>query len=185
MVGHQCRRWRRGRYNLAPDDDGRLYSYTTTNARLPVGAAGLGLVVNADEVTGLRWGAFGIPSKVVNADYTLTLPDNGYGLDHEAGAGAGDTYTIPANASLALPIGFTFSVFNQATDDLTVEVTSDTLLELATGTSGSVLVEQYGSATFRKVANTTWWWWGGGAGASGGGGGRFYRSRFVVRARRR
>ena len=97
---------------------------------------------------------FGIPSKVKNASHTIELADDGYGLDHEAAGGAGDTYTIPANASVALPVGFTFSAFNMAPEDLTVAITSDTLAAAGDGDIGPVTIEQYNGATFRKVSST-------------------------------
>ena len=105
----------------------------------------------------------GIPSNPQTGNYTIVANDNGRSIDHASGAGAGDTYTIPANGTLALPLGFTFSVSNMDSNALTVAITTDTLRKAGTGSTGSVSVAQYGTATFRKVATTEWLWTGVGA----------------------
>ena len=171
-IGTRARIWKLTRTTTGGDTSGGgsplttkgdLYTYDTDDQRLPVGTDGDTVIADSAEATGLKWGVPGIPSNAQTGNYTITADDNGRGIDHASGAGAGDTYTIPANGTLALPLGFTFSVFNMATDDVTVAITTDTLYKAEEGTTGSVTIPQYCAASFRKVASTAWLWWGVGA----------------------
>jgi hypothetical protein len=135
----------------------------SVDERLAVGANGDVVVADSSAAAGVTWGVPGIPSNAQSGNYTLTAADNGRGIDHASGAGSGDTYTIPANGTLALPVGFTFSVFNMDSGAVTVAITTDTLRKAGTGSTGSVSVPQYCAATFRKVSATQWLWWGVGA----------------------
>jgi Protein of unknown function (DUF2793) len=98
----------------------------------------------------------GIPQNPQAGNYGIVAADNGRSIDHLSGAGAGDTYTIPANGTLALPIGFTFSVCNLDSNAVSIAIITDTLYLLPSGATGTRTVAQYGLATFRKVAATTW-----------------------------
>lgn len=143
---------------------GDLYTRNSTvDDRLPVGSNGDTVIADSAETVGLRWGVPGIPSNAQTGNYTITANDNGRAIDHASGAGAGDTYTIDSNANLALPVGFTFSVFNMDTNTVSVAITTDTLRRALLGTTGTVSIPQYCCATFRKVATTTWLWFGVGA----------------------
>ena len=142
---------------------GDVYTYSTVDDRLPVGSNYDTILADSAETTGLTWGVPAIPSNSQSGNYTIAATDRGRCIDHVSGAGAGDTYTIPANGTLALEVGFTFTVFNMATDAVTVAITTDTLRKAASGATGSVTVPQYCIATFRKVASTTWLWFGVGA----------------------
>jgi hypothetical protein len=135
----------------------------SADQRLPVGANGDAVIADSLSANGVGWGVPGIPSNAQSGNYTIAATDNGRGIDHASGAGAGDTYTIPANSSVALPLGFTFTVTNMDSNLLTVAITTDTLRKAGTGASGSVSVPQYCAATFRKVSSTVWLWWGVGA----------------------
>jgi hypothetical protein len=158
-----------GNYTPAPwvvsplTTKGDLYTYSTEDTRLPVGSNYDTVIADSATTTGLAWGVPAIPSNAQSGNYTIQASDRGRGIEHVSGAGSGDTYTIPANGTLALEVGFTFSVFNMATDSVTVAITTDTLYKAGAGTTGSVTVAQYGAATFRKVASTAWLWWGVGA----------------------
>lgn len=98
----------------------------------------------------------GIPQNHQAGNYAITAADNGRSIDHLSGDGAGDTYTIPANGSLALPVGFTFSVCNLDSNNLSIAITTDTLYLMPGGTTGTRTLAQYGMATFRKVEATVW-----------------------------
>lgn len=98
----------------------------------------------------------GIPQNHQAGNYTITAADNGRSIDHLSGDGAGHTYTIPANGTLALPIGFTFSVCNLDSNALSIAITTDTLYLIPGGSTGTRTLAQYGLATFRKVASTIW-----------------------------
>ena len=152
-----------GSYSPPVTTKGDLFTFDTDDQRLPVGANYDTVVADSAETTGLKWGVPAIPSNSQSGNYTIQATDRGRCIDHVSGAGAGDTYTIPANGTLALEVGFTFTVCNMAADNLTVAITSDTLRKVVTGVAGSVTVPQYCIATFRKVASTTWLWFGVGA----------------------
>ena len=80
-------------------------------------------------------------------NYTAVLTDAGTCIDF--GAASGKTFTIPANASVAFPIGTVIIVTGNA---LTLAITSDTLISPAT----PELAESGGAALLIKVAATTW-----------------------------
>ena len=66
------------------------------------------------------------------------------------------TVTIPANSNIAMPIGTTI-VFAAATGaTVTIAITTDTLLLVGPGTTGSRTLAPFGMATAVKVASTIW-----------------------------
>ena len=66
------------------------------------------------------------------------------------------TFTIPANATIAYPIGTAFTVYNENASAATIAVTSDTLVWSPAGTTGNRTLAQYGLCTVVKVLATTW-----------------------------
>ena len=95
--------------------------------------------------------AIGIPQNSQNAGYTLVLTDNGKHINM-ATAGA---FTIPANSSVAFPIGAAITFYNPSAA-CTIAITTDTLRFSGAGTTGTRTIAQYGLATILKVASTTW-----------------------------
>jgi hypothetical protein len=83
-------------------------------------------------------------------NYTAVLADAGTVIDF--GASSGKTFTIPANASVAFPIGTILIATKSGANALTIAITSDTLISLAT----PELAASGGVALFLKVAATTW-----------------------------
>ena len=66
------------------------------------------------------------------------------------------TITIPANATIAMPIGATI-VFVAATGaTVTISITSDTMYLAGTGTTGSRTLAAFGVATAIKITSTSW-----------------------------
>lgn len=97
-----------------------------------------------------------------SGNYTLVLGDAGVEIFHPSGAGAGDIYTIPSNASVAFPVG-TYLIFtNMAVDTLSITINTDTLILAGNGATGSRSLLQYGTAIARKVTATEWLIWGNG-----------------------
>ncbi|HSG52095.1 MAG TPA: hypothetical protein VLA40_08295, partial [Rheinheimera sp.] len=77
-----------------------------------------------------------VPVLISNAARTFALADAGeaFGKDNATAY----TYTIPANASVAFPIGTVITVFNNnATSNITIAITTDTLRLAGTTTTGS------------------------------------------------
>jgi hypothetical protein len=96
----------------------------------------------------------GLPQNVQNGDYTFVLTDAGKSVDKQSG-GAGETYTIPANASVAFPIGSVLCGDNDGGGTLTIAITSDTL-EDTLGNTGSRTVADNGQWHCKKIAATKW-----------------------------
>lgn len=67
------------------------------------------------------------------------------------------TVTIPSNASVAFEIGTSVAFVSGAGATTTIAITSDTLLLVGSGNSGSRTLAAHGMATAVKVAATTWY----------------------------
>lgn len=97
-----------------------------------------------------------VPVTVTNAAKNFALADAGKGFGKDNGTAY--TYTIPANASVAFPIGTVITVFNNnATSNITVAITSDTLRLAGTATTGSRTIAPWALCTLYKVSATEWW----------------------------
>lgn len=96
-----------------------------------------------------------IPQNAQTGSYTLVLADSGKSIFHATAAGAA-TYTIPANSSVAYPLGTTISIINMSANAVTIAITTDTLYLAGTGTTGSRTLALYGVATATKMTSTTW-----------------------------
>jgi len=121
------------------------------------GASGNVLVSN-----GTTWTS-AVPSSPVNypqnsqsADYTLVLGDAGKQIFHPASDANVRTFTIPANASVAFPIGTVvlFTVENFGTQ-VNVAITSDTLIN-GSGVTGTQAVLPNNTLMCIKVTATKW-----------------------------
>jgi hypothetical protein len=93
----------------------------------------------------------GLPQNSQTGAYTLALADQGKHISTTTGG-----VVIPANGSVAFPIGATIVIFNNSGSNQTISITSDTLRLAGTATTGSRTLAQYGLATCVKVAATTW-----------------------------
>lgn len=120
-----------------------------TVAQVTTDLQGAGLDVDA---VGFR----GVPANVQASNYTLVAADAGKTILHESGAGAGDTYTIPANGSVAFEVGTAITFANMDSNAVSIAITTDTLYLAGAGTTGTRTLAQYGIATALKVSSTTW-----------------------------
>jgi len=93
----------------------------------------------------------GLPQNSQTAAYTLALADNGKHISITTGG-----VIIPANASIAFPIGAAIVVFNNSGTSQNISITTDTLRQAGTANTGTRALAQYGLATCVKVAATTW-----------------------------
>ena len=100
-------------------------------------------------------GFIGIPQNSQNGNYTLVLGDAGKHIYHAA-AQAAATYTIPANGTVAYTVGTSISFVNLSANVVTIAITTDTLYQASTGSTGSRSLAQYGVATAVKVTSTSW-----------------------------
>jgi hypothetical protein len=97
-----------------------------------------------------------IPQNSQSANYTLVLGDSGDHIFHPSADNNARTFTIPANSSVAFPIGTAVTFINMAAANVTIAITTDTLTLSPAGTSGSRTLAQYGSATAIKITSTQW-----------------------------
>lgn len=136
----------------------RCLSYT--KAATPPVTYGTGVVTQlglaADGSDSDAIGFRGIPQNAQTGNYTLVMADAGKHIYHASGAGAGDTYTIPANASVAFEIGTAITFVNSATDSVSIAITTDTMTLAGTTTTGTRTLAQNGVATAIKVTTTAW-----------------------------
>lgn len=96
-----------------------------------------------------------VPVTISNANTTFALADAGkaFGKDNTTAY----TYTIPANGTVAFPIGTVITVFNNnATSNITVAITTDTLRLAGTTTTGSRTIAPFALCTLFKVSSTVW-----------------------------
>ena len=95
-----------------------------------------------------------VPQNIQNTNYSTVLADAGKSLYHSDGS----AYTYTINAALSYPIGTTLVFVNDATAavNITIALSSGTLLWSPSGGTGSRLLAQYGRAVAQKVAATRW-----------------------------
>lgn len=95
------------------------------------------------------------PVNSQSADYTLVLADSGKTILHAIADDNPRTFTIPANSSVAYPIG-TVVTFVNLINTLTISITTDTMYLADDGATGSRTLAAYGMASAMKVDSTTW-----------------------------
>ena len=95
----------------------------------------------------------GIPLTDKSTGYTMVLTDAGKGINATVG---GITVTIPANSSVAFPIGTCITFVNAASTAVSIAITTDTMVLAGTTTTGTRSLAQNGVATALKTAATNW-----------------------------
>jgi len=104
---------------------------------------------------GFTVGYLDIPQNVQASTYTTVLADAGKHVYHAVAAAAA-TWTIPANGTVAYPIGTTLSFVNDSANAITIAITTDTLVWSPGTTTGSRILAAGGMATALKVTATRW-----------------------------
>jgi hypothetical protein len=98
-----------------------------------------------------------IPQVSQSADYTLVLADSGKHIFHPSADTTARTFTIPANGSVAYPIGTAVTFINQnGAGVITIAITTDIMRLSPAGTTGSRTLAANGSATAIKITSTEW-----------------------------
>lgn len=98
-----------------------------------------------------------VPQNSKSADYTLVLADSGKHILHPSADTTARTFTIPANSSVAYPIGTALTFVNQnAGGVVTIAITTDTMRLAGAGTTGSRTLAANGIATALKLTATEW-----------------------------
>jgi hypothetical protein len=92
-----------------------------------------------------------------SAAYTLVLTDGGKHILHPSADTTARVFTIPANSSVAFPIGTAVTFVNQASaGTITISITTDTMRLAGAGTTGSRTLAANGIATALKITSTEW-----------------------------
>ena len=99
----------------------------------------------------------GLPQNSKSAAYTLVLADANSHIYHPDADTTARIWTIPANSSVAYPIGTTLTFVNgHGAGVITIAITSDTMRLSPGGTTGSRTLAANGMATAIKVGTTEW-----------------------------
>jgi hypothetical protein len=94
-----------------------------------------------------------MPQTSTSVSYTLVLGDAG---KHIYVTVTGRTITVPANSSVAFPIGTTITVVNPGSVSTSIAITTDTMYLAGAGTTGTRTLAAFGVATLLKLTSTTW-----------------------------
>ena len=109
--------------------------------------------VDGTDAVGFR----NIPQNSQSTAYTLVLADSGKHILHPSADTTARTFTIPANSSVAYPIGTAITFINQnGAGVVTISITTDTMRLSPAGTTGSRTLAANGSATCIKITSTEW-----------------------------
>lgn len=102
-------------------------------------------------------GYLNVPQNSQSTAYTAVLADAGKHLLHPSADTTARTFTIPANSSVAYPIGTALTFVNQASAGvMTIAITTDTMRLAGAGTTGSRTLAANGIATALKLTSTEW-----------------------------
>jgi hypothetical protein len=102
-------------------------------------------------------GYLNIPQNSQSAAYTLVLTDAGKQIFHPSADTTARTFTIPANGSVAFPVGTAVTFINQnGAGVITIAITTDTMRLAGAGTTGSRTLAANGVATAVKITSTEW-----------------------------
>ena len=108
-------------------------------------------------VESVNVGTEGILQNSQSAAYTLVLTDAGKHIYHPSADTTARTWTIPANASVAFPIGTAITFVNDTSaGTITIAITTDTLVLAGAGTTWSRTLTANWIATAVKVTSTRW-----------------------------
>lgn len=126
-------------------------AFVTPNLGTPSAGTLSACTVDGTNAVGFRE----IPQNSQSTAYTAVLADNGKHLFHPTADNNARTFTIPANSSVAYPVGACLTFANMI-NTVTIAVNTDTLILAGAGTTGSRTLAANGVATAMKVTTTSW-----------------------------
>jgi hypothetical protein len=113
------------------------------------------LVADATTTTAARGaGYMGVPpsAAATTGAYTIVAADAGEHIYSTATR----TVTIPANGSVAFPVGTALTFIAATGTTVTIAITTDTLILAGTGATGNRTLAPFGMATAIKITSTSW-----------------------------
>jgi hypothetical protein len=116
-------------------------------------------LTDASTILGQPIGYRTAPQISSNVTYTLVLTDSGKHVRLTTG---GTAVNIPANSSVAFPIGTAITVVNETAANCSITITTDTLRLAATASTGTRTLAAYGVCTLFKVDSALWFVFGAG-----------------------
>jgi hypothetical protein len=143
---------------LETQEAGAIGFNTAGTSRMTIDGSGnttINAIADATTTTAARGaGYMGIPpsAAATTGAYTIVAADAGEHIYSTATR----TVTIPANASVAFPIGTAITFIAATGTTVTIAITSDTLLLAGAGTTGSRTLAPFGMATAIKITSTSW-----------------------------
>lgn len=138
----------------SPTINGGTSAGVTINASSTMAASSIhadNTITDTNTIAANSPGFRGVPLNSQTAAYTLVLSDQGKSISITTGG-----VTIPANSSVAFPIGATIVVYNDSASSQNISITTDTLRLAGTATTGTRSLLQRGVATLVKVKSTEW-----------------------------
>jgi hypothetical protein len=126
-------------------------TFTTPVLGTPTSGTLSNCTVDGTDAVGFR----NTPINSQSTAYTLVLADAGKTILHPISDNNARTFTIPANSSVAYPVG-TVITFVNLINTVTIAITSDTMYLAGPGTTGSRTLAAYGVASAVKVTSTSW-----------------------------
>lgn len=144
---------------LSITDAGNVTLGATSGNTLTVnGVSGTHSTKISDSATNLfNAGFLEIPQNSKSAAYTTVLSDSGKHIYHPSADTTARIWTIDSNANVAYPIGTAITFDNDTSAGIiTLAITTDTLVWLPSGTTGSRSIAAGGQATALKVTATRW-----------------------------
>jgi hypothetical protein len=134
-----------------------LAAGVTASSLTSVGTLASLAVTGTTTVGGLEVGTKILPQVSQSVDYTLVLSDSGKHILHPSADTTARTFTIPANSSVAYPVGTSVTFINQnGGGAITIAITTDIMRLAGAGTTGSRTLTANGVATAVKIATTEW-----------------------------
>lgn len=100
--------------------------------------------------------AAGSPINSQSAAYQFVLGDAGKTVYHPTTDNNARTFTVPANGTVAFPVGTLITVINDI-NTITITTTTDTMVLAGTGSTGDRTLAVNGVCTMEKVTSIRWY----------------------------
>ena len=125
---------------------------------VPITQAGVDVKTTTQNIADLgTGGSSGLTITSKSTDYTFVLGDANNGFLHPSADTTARNWTIPANGSVAYPVGTQLVGFNQdAAGVISVLITTDTMRLAGAGTTGTRTLAANGYFVVTKLASTEW-----------------------------